>query len=220
MDPLNTMAAFAVQDFTQPDRRQGNEVYNNSIRYIDKIPEMFGVSIINNPERNLSTREKSNFDAGRMSGARGDRGASPGERVAGSVGKAAWKAIRFDGEPELKNRLDGFVQEVFNLEASILIEDGFLQLPLSKREEGYNKLVTKVKNRAKAILASSPKKDDKLMALESEVLKKNKRYLRDAMEAAGYEGEVTDLKHMEDGEAKLQYLLYLIKYRDDIMYAD
>ena len=220
MDPLNTMAAFAVQDFTQPDRRQGNEVYNNSIRYIDKIPEMIGVSINNNPERNISTRQQSNFDFGRMSGARGDRGPSPAERLAGSVGKSAWKAIRFDGEPELKNRLDDFVQEVFNLEASILIEDGFLELPLHKREEKYAKLVRRVKDRAKSILSSSSKKSDKLMSLEMEVLKAPKRVLRDALDAAGYDGEVTDLKSMEDGEAKLQYLLYLIKYADDIMYAD
>ena len=220
MDPLNTMAAFATGDFTQPDRRQGNKVYNNSIRYIDKIPEMIGVSINNNPERNSATREQSNFDFGRMSGARGDRGPSPAERLAGSIGKSAWKAIRFDGEPELKNRLDDFVQEVFNLEASILIEDGFLQLPLHKREEKYAKLVRRVKDRAKSILTSSSKKSDKLMSLEMEVLKAPKRILRDALDAADYDGEVTDLKSMEDGEAKLQYLLYLIKYADDIMYAD
>jgi len=221
LDPINTFAMYATGDFVSPDRRQGNEVYNNSVRYIDKIPEMFGAPITDLPDRNIATRDRGNFDAGRIAGGvRGDRGASPAERVAASVGKAAWKSIRFDGEPELKNRLDDFVQEVFNLEASKLIEDGFLEKPLSKRERDYQKLIKKVKTRAKAILAGSPKKDDKLLALESEVMGKSKKLREDAMELAGYDGEIEDLKNMEGGEAKLKFLLYLIKYADDTMYAD
>jgi hypothetical protein len=40
------------------------------------------------------------------------------------------------------------------------------------------------------------------------------------MELAGNDGEIEDLKNMEGGEAKLKFLLYLIKYADDTMYAD
>ena len=182
---------------------------------------MFGIEVTDQPDRKIATRDRGNFDAGRVAlGARGDRGASPAERVAASVGKASWKAVMFDGEPELKNRLDDFVQEVFNLEASKLIEDGFLDLPLSKRENKYKELVTKIKTRAKAILAGSPKKDDQMLKLEQEVLSKPKRLREDALEQLGYDGEITDLKSEEGGEEKLQFLLYLMKYADEIMYAD
>lgn len=221
LEPINTFAMYATGDFASPDRRQGNKVLNESIRYIDKIPEMFGVEITDQPDRKIATRDRGNFDAGRVAlGARGDRGASPAERVAASVGKASWKAVMFDGEPELKNRLDDFVQEVFNLEASKLIEDGFLELSLSKRENKYKELVTKIKTRAKAILAGSPKKDDQMLKLEQEVLSKPKRLREDALEQLGYDGEITDLKSEEGGEEKLQFLLYLMKYADEIMYAD
>ena len=222
LEPINTFSMYATGDFASPDRRQGNEVLNNSVRYVEKIPEMFGIETTDLPDRKIATRDRGNFDFGRVAlGARGDRGASPAERVAASVGKASWKAVMFKGEPELKNRLDDFVQEVFNLEASKLIEDGFLEKNLAKRENDYLALVTKVKNRAKAILSSSPKKDDQMLQLEQKVLSKYpKRVREDALSHIGFEGEITDLKNQEDGAEKLQFLLYLMEYADEIMYAD
>lgn len=221
LEPINTFAMYATGDFASPDRRQGNKLLNESVRYVDKIPQMFGIEGSDLPDRKIATRDRGNFDAGRVAlGARGDRGASPAERVAASVGKASWKALMFEGEPELKNRLDDFVQEVFNLEASKLIEEGFLEKPLAKREEAYSRLVNKVKNRAKTILASSPRKDDSLLELERQVLSKSKRLKRDVLDHIEYDGEITDIKNEEGGREKLEFILYLMKYADEIIYAD
>jgi len=140
------VATYATGDFASPDRRQGNENINNVFKYVENIPNMIGVETTELPERNIATRGQANYDAGRVIlGARGDRGPSPSERIAASVGLKAWQAMDFKGEPELKNRLDDFVQEVFNLEASKAIENGFLEKSLPDRLKDFRDIKEKVK---------------------------------------------------------------------------
>ena len=54
LEPLNTVAQFTTGDFFQPDRRQDNKLYNNSIRYVDKL---FGLNL-DLPKREQATRGK------------------------------------------------------------------------------------------------------------------------------------------------------------------
>jgi len=214
LEPANEVAALITGDFGTPDRRQGNEDLNRIFKYVEDIPEMIGIPD-NRPERNIATRDKVNYDFGRVAGgARGDRGPSPSERLAGSVGLQAWQAMDFKGEPELRNRLDDLVQEIFNIEASKEIENGYLKLDLGSRKQRFGLVKKKVKRLAKEILMSSGKKSDEIMLLEDKLLKAKKDHVKQAMKAVGYEGEITDLKNMEGGEVKMKYLLYLIDNLD------
>lgn len=215
LEPINAVATYATGDFASPDRRQGNENVNNVFKYVENIPNMIGVETTELPERNIATRGQANYDAGRVIlGARGDRGPSPSERIAASVGLKAWQAMDFKGEPELKNRLDDFVQEVFNLEASKAIENGFLEKSLPNRLKDFRDIKEKVKTRARNLLGKSSKKSDRLLNLERQVLSKPKLFKEKAMEFTGYEGRIEDLKDREDGEAKLKFLLYLMNNED------
>ena len=196
----------------------GNEDINNVFKYVENIPNMIGVETTELPERNIATRGQANYDAGRIiGGARGDRGPSPSERIAASVGLKAWQAMDFQGEPELKNRLDDFVQELFNVEASKAIENGVLEKPLKQRQKEFRDIKQKVKARARSLLGGSSKQSDKLLELESKVLSKPKLLKDRAVEFIEYEGRIEDLKDMEDGEAKLKFLLYLMN-NEDLMF--
>tara|TARA_R100001440_G_scaffold46620_2_gene66306 strand:+ start:5733 stop:9263 length:3531 start_codon:yes stop_codon:yes gene_type:complete len=214
LEPANEVASLITGDFVTPDRRQGNEELNRIFKYVEDIPGMIGIPD-NRPERMIATRDKVNYDFGRVAGgARGDRGPSPSERLAGSVGLQAWQAMDFKGEPELRNRLDDLVQEIFNIEAAKEIENGYLELDLGSRKERFGLVKKKVKRLAKEILMSSSKKSDEIMLLEDKLLKAKKDHVKQAMKAVGYEGEITDLKNMEGGEVKMKYLLYLIDNLD------
>ena len=215
LEPVNAVATYATGDFANPDRRQGNKDLNNIFKYVENIPNMIGIRTTELPERNIATREKANYDAGRiLGGARGDRGPSASERLAASVGLKAWQAMDFQGEPELKNRLDDFVQELFNVEASKAIENGVLEKPLKQRQKEFRDIKQKVKARARSLLGGSSKQSDKLLELESKVLSKPKLLKDRAVEFIEYEGRIEDLKDMEDGEAKLKFLLYLMNNED------
>ncbi len=218
LEPVNAVATYATGDFANPDRRQGNKDLNNIFKYVENIPNMIGIRTTELPERNIATREKANYDAGRiLGGARGDRGPSASERLAASVGLKAWQAMDFQGEPELKNRLDDFVQELFNVEASKAIENGVLEKPLKQRQKEFRDIKQKVKARARSLLGGSSKQSDKLLELESKVLSKPKLLKDRAVEFIEYEGRIEDLKDMEDGEAKLKFLLYLMN-NEDLMF--
>tara|TARA_A100001201_G_scaffold68212_4_gene63187 strand:- start:223 stop:3711 length:3489 start_codon:yes stop_codon:yes gene_type:complete len=218
LEPVNAVATYATGDFANPDRRQGNKDLNNIFKYVENIPNMIGIETSDLPERNIATRGQANYDAGRiLGGARGDRGPSPSERLAASVGLKAWQAMDFQGEPELKNRLDDFVQELFNVEASKAIENGVLEKPLKQRQKEFRDIKQKVKKRARSLLGGSSRKSDKLLELESKVLSKPKLLKDRAVEFLGYEGRIEDLKDMEDGEGKLKFLLYLMN-NEDLMF--
>jgi hypothetical protein len=218
LEPVNAVATYATGDFANPDRRQGNKDLNNIFKYVENIPNMIGIETSDLPERNIATRGQANYDAGRIiGGARGDRGPSPSERIAASVGLKAWQAMDFQGEPELKNRLDDFVQELFNVEASKAIENGVLEKPLKQRQKEFRDIKQKVKKRARSLLGGSSRKSDKLLELESKVLSKPKLLKDRAVEFLGYEGRIEDLKDMEDGEGKLKFLLYLMN-NEDLMF--
>jgi len=215
LEPYNAIATYATGDFASPDRRQGNKEVNNVFKYVENIPNMIGIDTPELPERRRATRGQANYDAGRiLLGARGDRDASPSERIAASIGLKAWQAMDFQGNPELKNRLDDFVQEVFNLEAGKAIENGYLEKPLNDRIKEFRDIKQKVKTRARNLLGKSSKKSDKLLELERKVLSKSKLFKEKAMEFTGYEGRIEDLKDREDGEAKLKFLLYLMNNED------
>tara|TARA_R100001369_G_scaffold46103_1_gene72400 strand:+ start:834 stop:4463 length:3630 start_codon:yes stop_codon:yes gene_type:complete len=219
LEPLNTVAQFVTEDFSQPDRRQDNKLYNNSIRYVDK---MFGLNL-DLPKREKTTRGKGNefVDVGRtIGGVRSSAPLTPSERLLGSVGAQAWQAVRWGGTPEYKNRLDGLVSDILNYESSLYIEDGILNKSLSEREEAVKRVKKRATNRTKEVLASSLAYDDQVLILQSKVAGKNKAYINEALKIAGYTKSIGELIDEEGAKEKLEFILYLIDNRDAIFFKD
>ena len=219
LEPLNTVAQFITGDFSQPDRRQDNKLYNDSIRYVDKL---FGLNL-DLPKREKTTRGKGNefVDVGRtIGGVRSSAPLTPSERLLGSVGAQAWQVVKWGGTPEYKNRLDGLVSDILNYEASLYIEDGILNKNLSEREEAVKRVKTRAINRAKEVLVSSLAYDDQVLILQSKVTGKNKAYINEALKIAGYTKSIGELIDEEGAKEKLEFILYLIENRDVILFKN
>ena len=218
-EPLNTVAQFTTGDFSQPDRRQDNKLYNNSIRYVDKL---FGLNL-DLPKREQATRGKGNefVDVGRtIGGVRSSAPLTPSERLLGSVGAQAWEAVRWGGDAEYKNRLDGLVSDILNYEASLYIEDGILDKSLSDREEAVRRVKKLATTRTKEVLASSLEYDDQVLILQSKVAGKNKAYINEALKIAGWDQSLSEIKDAEGAKEKLEFILYIIDNRDSILFKD
>jgi hypothetical protein len=209
---------FATGDFSTPDRRQGNEYKNQAIKYVEKIPLMFGFKS-DLPKRNFATKGERAIDVGAKTfGVRSSTAPTPSERVAGSIGMKSWKVSPFQGEPEFKNRLDGLIMDILNHQSQLLIEDGYLGKKQNTRLNDYNNMVLRVKKITMDILKGSTDTNDTMLVLQDKLLKQKKMDLETAMEVAGYSGKVEDLKDLEGGKEKMQFLLYLIEDKDKLLY--
>ena len=225
LEPLNTIASVSSGDFSVPDRNQGNKLLNQTLRYVDKIPTMFGFKpLVEEEEVKVGTREKVSVDAGKILGFRSSVNPTPSERIAASIGMQSFKAITFQGTPEYKNALDEIVRDIFNYEASKAIDDGFLEKDLDSRINDYEKILTKVKQRARSIFQDSRDKSNIFLEVERKVRSQKKRVVKDALEKViKYDGNLDDFlddmqRNGEEGVIKMQYLLYLIENKDEFIY--
>ena len=223
LEPFNTIASFATGDFEQGDQRQGNIAINKSLRYINKLLGAAGVKS-DLPKREKTTRGPDNtfVDVGRtIGGVRSSAPITPSERLFGSIGEKPYQAIRWGGDAEYKNRLDGLVSDLLNYEAAITIEeDNILNQNLSLRTEAANRVREKARKRAVSILSSSLKYEDEIMTLENKISGKKKSHIKDALKLSGYEGNLRELKDQEGAKQKLEFILYLIDNRDDVIFRN
>ena len=225
LEPVNVISSVASGDFSVPDRNQGNKLLNQTLRYVDKIPTMFGFKpLVQEEEAQVGTRDKIPVDASKITGFRSSVNPTPSERIAASVGIQSFKAVTFQGTPEYKNTLDEIVADIFNYEASKAIEDGFLEKNLDSRINDYEKILTKVKQRARSIFQDSREKSNIFLKVEKKVRSQKKRVVKDALEKIiKYDGNLDDFldemqREGDEGIIKMQYLLYLIENKDEFIY--
>jgi len=227
LETVNVVASVSSGEFSVPDRNQGNKLLNQTLRYIDKIPTMFGFKpLVREEEAQVGTRDKVPVDAGKITGFRSSVNPTPSEKIAASVGIQSFRAIKFQGTPEYKNRLDEIVRDIFNYEASKAIEDGFLEIrDTAKRKNDYLAIVERVKKIASSIFKQSPKNKDEFMKVERKLRGSKKSVFKDALGKRGinFDGNIEDfideMKTLGDeGIIKMQYLLYLIENKDEFIY--
>jgi len=225
LEPVNVVSSVASGDFSVPDRNQGNKLLNQTLRYVDKIPTMFGFKpLVQEEDVKVGTREKVSVDVGKILGFRSSVNPTPSERIAASIGMQSFKAVTFQGTPEYKNALDEIVGDIFNYEASKAIDEGFLEKDLDSRINDYEKILTKVKQRARSIFQDSRDKSNIFLEVERKVRSQKKRVVKDALEKIiKYDGNLDDFldemqREGDEGIIKMQYLLYLIENRDEFIY--
>ena len=120
--------------------------------------------------------------------------------------------------------VDEIVRDIFNYEASKAIDDGFLEKDLDSRINDYEKILTKVKQRARSIFQDSRDKSNIFLEVERKVRSQKKRVVKDALEKViKYDGNLDDFldemqRNGEEGVIKMQYLLYLIENKDEFIY--
>ena len=214
LDPINTAAMVVSGDYTQPDRRQGNVFYNEATRYVDKL---FGLET--EETRNLPTRgpnEKKDLGV-ILGGVRSTGELTPAERVMNSVGLPAWKAVRWDGDPEVKNRLDGILAPIINTYSELMLAKNpdFFELPLEEREFLFK---TMVQQPAKAKAEETLKRggaDDQMLNLMREISGQGQGKVQNVLNKLGLPS-LSDVAKEEGAKEKLQMILYYLKNYEEL----
>lgn len=214
LDPINEAAKFMTGNFKNPDRNQGAKFWNNSLRYMDVLFDS------DRPEKSYPTRgTDTDKDFGKvMLGVRGSQPPTSIERVMNSIGVPHWKAVRWQGEPEVKNRMNALVGPIFNAEADKLLEEhpDFFDLPLSTREKIFKDIKGRVKKTAESILDRQGVSGDVTVKVLSDLGRLNKKDLRRTMKRLGIEGDAADLLNEPGGLEKLRVLIFTTKDFDKI----
>lgn len=222
-EPFNQALMFYNDDFEQKNINSGTsmqKLYNKSFRYINQlIPPVGSVTT-----KSMATKDDTFVDIGKtLGGVRSTSGPTPSERVLGSIAEKPWQAVKWGGSPEYKNRMNGLVSEILNFESTLLIEDGFLKLPLTLRLEEVTKLKERVRKRAISAIATSTNVSDNIFLLENKIKrlsgKRNKDllYVLDYLE---YDGAIDDIKGEVGGKEKLEFILLLLENKDEGIFRD
>ncbi len=207
LDHVNQLAAIFTDSFENPDRRQGIEAWNNSVRYVDQIFD--GISTAEE-QRWSPTNRPPPQDIGKMLGARSTQPPSPSERLLASIGKPPWFAMRWNGDnPELKNTMDRLVEPILNGYAEQLLDENpdFFDLPLKKRELLWTKKVAEPARReAKEMLRISNQADPTLSRLQKIYDGFSQRDIDRALDTFGMES-LSDVAEQPNGLQSLEIIL-------------
>jgi len=96
----------------------------------------------------------------------------------------------------------------------------YFNLPLIQRIEVVRRVKVKVRASALEVLNRSTDVSDEILLLENNINKKNKSYIQEALRLSGYDGNIEDIKGEIGGKEKLEYILYIIENRNDIIFRD
>lgn len=219
LDPINQAAMLMRGDTTTPDRRQGYKFINEATRYIDHI---FGNITGDLPRRAYPTRdEPANVDLGRtFGGTRSTPENLPIERMMAAVGRPSWTAVRWEGPPEVKNRLDELVGPILNSVAGNYLRNNpdFGDMSLNAREAALEQVLTTAKELATQTFETSTRSDDQNLEVVRDLAKVDRRDLARAQKFLGMEGDPVDILGEPNGPEQLKLLLFMAKNWDDAEY--
>lgn len=217
IDPINQIVGMASGANMNPDIRQGAEFTNQATRYLNNI---LGTSK-DLPRRATPTSgTEYTPDIGKqILGARTLTTPNLIQKMMNSAGQPYWKAIRFDGPPEIKNTMDNLAEPFFEAAAIKYLKKNpdYFRLDLEDKEKILSDIRTEVKENVKLTIDKGmPKAFNLVRVLSGE----DKEKVREIMDFLSIEGEVEDLLKDDDGLQQLLKIQTLLKYYDDIKFQD
>jgi hypothetical protein len=219
LDPINQAAMVVTGDYEAPDRRQGYKFFNESLRYVDKLPGLLGMEDNREP-RWSPTQGKVPVDVNKSFGERTTPENSPINMLLNSIGSRDWQKIKWGGDPEVKNRMDELIYPALNTLAASLLEKepDFFKQPLGYRQNKVQAIITAAKAQAQAVLDTGVGKDEGLKLLRELSSLPNQANVKKALDYLGIEESPVDIVALEGGPDKLRTLIHLAKNWDKIMY--
>ena len=213
IDPINQVFGMISGADMNIDLRQGAKNQNQAFRYINNI--IGGQKDL--PKRATPTRgtEFTPDVSKQVLGARTIPVPNLVEQMMNAAGRPYWKAIKFDGPPEIKNTMDNIAAPFFETEAIKLLQDNpdYFNLTLKQKEKILDVMAKRVKDDVKNIVEKGlPKTFNLVKVLSGE----NKKKVKEIMEFLSIEGELVDLLDAEDGLQDLLRIKSLLDSYDDI----
>ena len=210
LDPINEGVKFFRGTGEAKDRRENFSA--QAFRYVDGI---FGF------EDQLETRYQPiggqmPQDISKQSfGSRTAPDASLASNIANHLGVPLWKTVRWDGEPELKNRLDQMFSNHIELTVGQMLEDypDFDKLTYEKRRELFDRAIKRAKKNTKYELKVSTENGDLVLNYYDKIAGLDKQDTDYVKQELGIEDDLIDLANDPSGWSQLDTILYLIKHR-------
>lgn len=213
LDPINVVAGLVTDGNMNPDRRQGAETINNMFKYIDNIT---GTSK-DLEERATATRGKQyTTNVGKqILGVRETPMPNLVEKMMNAAERPYWKAIKFDGPPEVKNIMDGIAAPFFEATALRYLNNNpdYFELPLKEKQRILDLIAKEVKEDVTKVVEDGLPKSINLVKVLSG---KNKKDVREVMEFLGVEEDLEELIKAEDGVTTLLRIQTLLEIWDEV----
>lgn len=216
LDPINQLAMVYQGDTVTPDRRQGIKAYNEATKYFDHI---FGDLSQDLPDRRFATKREARADIGKQfGGVRSTPEPTPIELMLNSIGKSTWNAVKWDGPPELKNRLDDIIEPILNAEASayLMQNPDFNDKTLAKRQEAVDDIIKFTKKVASDAFEASFDEEDQDLQLVKKAAGLNKTDLRRAAEYLSLPIDPADVLAEPEGRTMLELLIFTAENWKDV----
>ena len=195
LEPLNIAVAMARPDkYEAVNRREGNKVFNESIRYVEDIAKGLGLEL--SPKKyKASTDEDARVQVGKLVGYREVPKHSYIERMFNSIGRPNWRTGFYSSSPEADNRLNQVIFKYLEDEAVRVFKTGqFEKQSLNMRVKMVGEIVKRATELSKRQLKISPLLQDRRMEMMFKISKNRSKWdVSKYLKAFTRTGDMSDL---------------------------
>lgn len=195
LDPLNQAVGLSREEGPLViDRDQGYKTLNKSGRYVDQI---FADLLIQagSEEKTTPTSDRPKTEIGKLFGYRSVPAQSNTQRMFNSIEMPQWLAGFSTGNDKLDNKLNGFIFDYLERQATILVnQKNWDKMSVDQKRKNVRSALNLARKKARERLAASPVIEDAKLSALDEVLRKaeSTRELDRAMEYLGMDKELDE----------------------------
>jgi hypothetical protein len=198
LDPVNTIASLVKKgEYVTPDRKQGQEWLNNSVRYVDELLD--AMDVYNKPEQKQTalTTSEGRVPILRLFGVREELAQSPIQEMYNQAGMPQWSTNIRSNIKEPLNDINRIITPILNYEASAIMEQNrWKDGDPETRKKLISTVISESKKRALEVLELSFDPDDRKSTLlyklgQSSFIKKND--LRDLLKQMEIDDDLSKL---------------------------
>ena len=220
LDPINQVWGLVSDGNMNPDLRQGGFMQGEILRYINNITDSIGGGS-SLPKKATPTRGvlKTKDIGKQVLGVRGLSTPNLIEQMMNSAGKPYWKAIRFDGPPEIKNKMDAVASPFFEAIAIKYLRNNpdYFKKPQREKEEILDRISKEVRAGVMEVVEKGMPRSINLVRVLS---RENKKEVQKVMEFLNIEESLEELLKKDDGLQTLLKIKTLLDNYDDIFFGD
>ena len=180
LDPVNTIASLVKEGpYVTPDRKQGQEWVNKSVRYVDELLDAMDVYSKPEQKQNALTTSEGRVPILRLLGIREELAQSPIQEMYNQAGMPQWSTNIRSNIKEPLNDINRVITPILNYEASAMLEQNrWKDASPEKRKKLISTVISEAKKQALEVLELSFDPDDNKSTLlyklgQSSFIKKN-----------------------------------------------
>jgi hypothetical protein len=197
LDPVNAAVGLARgEDYTLPDRNQGNKVMNDSFKYMDQIIMSLGLE--DYPQKYSPTKGEPDIQATKFISTTREQKLSSLDRVYNLMGIPSWKASAQTQDAKGKNRYNQLFSQLNEKSAEALLKnDRFRKGDEEERRLIFGEFAKKNVQRVKDAMARDIDPGDREALLRMEIEDTGNLLTRkNVMEELGFD-DLNDLEYYE-----------------------